>query len=301
MINAIPHLKPGDSIGIVSPAKAIDPELIDYAKEFLESNGFTVRLGKRCRSRHNYFSGTIEERRTDFQEMLDDESLKAILCARGGYGSVQFIDQLNWSRFEKTPKWIIGFSDITIFHQRLYQMGYPSIHGTMPLNFKENSNESLQGLIETLKGTSISTTLPNNPYNQSGSSQGILIGGNLSILYSLIGTNDQVDYSNAILFIEDLCEPLYHLDRIFHSFRKAGILKKINGLVVGGMTDMKDTEIPFGMSVEEIILSHVAELQIPVMFNYPAGHIYDNRPLVFGVPAELSVNEKETTLRCLQD
>lgn len=290
--NIIPYLKKGDLIYITAPAKAIEKELIENAKLFFEKSGYNVLISKHCIGTFNYFSGTDEERTADLQFGLDHPDIKAIICARGGYGCVRILDNLQWASFVREPKWIVGFSDVTVFHQRCQRFEIESIHGTMPLNFEENTEEALSTLLSALEGKSYSITSENSVYNQKGIVEGELIGGNLSILYSLIGTDDQIDYEGKILFIEDLSEQLYHLDRMFYSFAKAGILEKINGLIIGGMTDMKDTAIPFGKNYQEIILAHFKYRKIPICFDFPAGHINDNRALIFGRKITLEINEK---------
>lgn len=290
MTEQISFLKPNDEIRIVAPAKAIEAEHVLFSKNILENAGFKVSISKFCLGHHNYFSGSEFERLEDFQEALDDPNVKAILCARGGYGCVQILDKLQWASFLREPKWIIGFSDVTIFHQRVLTYGLKSIHGTMPLNFSKNSHDSIETLIKALTGIDYNIACSATNYNKTGSAKGKLVGGNLSILYSLLGTNDMIDYSDTILVIEDLAEQLYHLDRMFYAFSKAGILDKIKGLIVGGMTDMKDTIIPFGKSYQEIILSHFEYRKIPICFDFPVGHIDDNRAIILGEQVELSVS-----------
>ncbi len=292
----IPYLQQGDLIYITAPAKAIEQEHVLFAKAFLEINGFKVKISANCLGQHNYFSGTDSERQADFQEGIDDPEVKAILCARGGYGCVRIVDQLNWAGMLRNPKWIIGFSDITVFHHRMQKFNLPSIHGSVALNFKENSKEALTTMVDALTGTltEISTTPHTN--NQFGSCSGKLIGGNLSIIYSLLGTNDALDFTDSILFIEDLAEHLYHIDRMIFALEKAGALSKIKGLIVGGMTDLEDTTIPFGATIESIILRPFEYQKIPIAFNFPAGHISDNRALVLGANYELNVTEKSTIL-----
>jgi muramoyltetrapeptide carboxypeptidase len=292
----VPALKPGDLIEILAPAKAIEENHILFAKDFFESKGFKVRISENCLGVKNYFSGSVSQRLVDFQNALNDPDVKAIVCARGGYGCVQLVDKVQWANSLLTPKWIVGFSDVTVFHQRVNILGNNSIHGTMPLNFETNSPEALQTLVDALTGQPYSIVTSAHPKNTLGKAKGRLLGGNLSILYSLLGTNDQVDYSNSILFIEDVAEQIYHLDRMFYAFEKAGILDKINGLVIGGMTDFKDTATPFGMSYEEVILSHFEYRNIPVCFNFPAGHIDDNRALILGAGVKLSVQKEKVQL-----
>lgn len=288
----IPALKKGDTIAIVAPAKAIEKEFIDFAVDFFEQQGYEVVVGKNCLNQHHYFAGTDEERLSDFQEVLDNPEIKAIICARGGYGCVRIVDEIQWASLLNHPKWIVGFSDVTVFHIRINILGLPSIHGTMPLNFKENSNEALTTLLQHLEGNHQPISIPSHLMNIQGTAEGTLIGGNLSILYSLLGTDDEVNFQDTILFIEDLAEQLYHLDRILFAFKKAGVLSQIKGLIVGGMTDMKDTAIPFGKSLEEIIIEHIKPYNIPLVFGFPAGHINDNRALVFGKKIKLEVSEE---------
>lgn len=292
MIQRPPALVPGDLILLVAPAKAIEAQHIYTAREFLLNAGFKVEISTHCLGSAHYFSGSRVERQEDFQWALDHPEAKAILCARGGYGCVQLVDDLDWTSFLRMPKWIIGFSDVTVFHQRAHLLNRGSIHGTMPLNFSENSDESLQTLLGALRGEAYSILAPAHPHNIQMDAEGILIGGNLSIVYALLGTNDQIDFEGKILFIEDVGEHLYAIDRMFYALKKSGALAKIKGLIVGGMTDMKDTAVPFGISLEELIQGHIAPLNIPLCFGFPAGHLVDNRALRFGDRVHLSVNSQ---------
>jgi muramoyltetrapeptide carboxypeptidase len=196
----------------------------------------------------------------------------------------------------REPKWLIGFSDITVFHHRLYNLGVQAIHGTMSLNFEKNSPETFETLLSAITGTPYQIQSPYNSKNKVGTASGKLIGGNLSIVYSLIGTDDAYNFEDAILFLEDLAEHYYHLDRMFFALKKCGALDKIKGLIIGGMTDLEDTTIPFGMSVEEIVLQHFMFKKIPICFDLPAGHIDDNQALIFGKEVQITVDEKGGTL-----
>lgn len=294
--NLIPVLEKGDLIYITAPAKAIDIRPIAYARDFLENQGFQVLISKNCLGQHHYFSGTDEERLKDLQYGIDNPEVKAILCARGGYGCIRILDGINWAAMLREPKWLIGFSDITIFHQRLLRFDLPSIHATMPLNFENNSDEALNSLLSALSGLDCSISTIPNKNNKSGSARGKLVGGNLSVLQSLLGTDDQIDYSNTILFLEDVSEYLYKIDRMFYSFEKAGVFNKIKGLIIGGMTDLKDSDIPFGQTIEQIILNHFIFHNIPIAFGFPAGHIDDNRALILGADCQLVVNDFEVSL-----
>ncbi|MCH2229443.1 MAG: LD-carboxypeptidase [Crocinitomicaceae bacterium] len=295
----IDSLKKGDLIEILAPAKAIEKEHVQFAKKTLEDFGFKVRVSKHCLGQYNYFSGTISQRLSDFQKAVDDEEVKAILCARGGYGCIQIVDKIQWANMLRFPKWIIGFSDVTVFHQKLSSMGLKSLHATMPLNFSQNSKESISTLVDAVKGEKYTIESKTNSFNQLGDAQGTLRGGNLSILFSLLGTDDHIKFENSILFIEDLAEQIYHLDRMLYALDKAGILNRIKGLVVGGMTDMKDTSIPFGMTYQEVILSHFEYRNIPICFNFPVGHINDNRALIIGSEVTFYINQDGAKLTFL--
>jgi muramoyltetrapeptide carboxypeptidase len=297
-MNVPQPLASGDLIYITAPAKAIEKEHVDFAVAFFENAGFRVLVSKNCLGQHHYFSGTDEERLEDLQYGIDHPEVKAIVCARGGYGCVRIVDRIQWASMLREPKWMVGFSDVTVFHQHLQRFNLPSIHGSMVLNFKDNSHEALNTLLMALKGESFSVAATSN-FNKSGSAEGTIVGGNLSIVYSLIGTNNQPDYSDKILFVEDLAEHLYHIDRMFYALNKSGISDKISGLVVGGMTELEDTATPFGMSVEEIILAHFQYRNIPIAFGFPAGHLNDNRALIIGKKVRFNVEGTTSELRFL--
>jgi muramoyltetrapeptide carboxypeptidase len=263
----------------------------------MEDWGYKVEISKHASNRCNYFSGSDNERLSDLQKVLDDPKVKAIVCARGGYGSVRILDQLNWSGFKTHPKWIVGFSDITVFHLRCAILGIMSLHATMPLNFSSNSKEALSTLDAALSGKKFEINAPPSSLNKEGVASGKLIGGNLSIIFSLLGTQERFEFEEGILFLEDLSEQLYHLDRMFFALKKAGVFNKINGLIVGGMTNLKDTTPSFGMTYEEIILEKMEGIAIPICFNFPSGHIDDNRAMILGAPVEFNVNSYGATLR----
>lgn len=289
-------LDKGDLISIVSPAKSIEAHHISHAKKTMEDWGYKVEISNHAANRRNYFSGSDNERLSDLQKALDDPKVKAIVCARGGYGSVRILDELNWSGFKMHPKWLVGFSDITVFHLRCAILGIMSLHATMPLNFASNSTEALSTFEAALSGKKFEINAPSSSFNREGLASGKLIGGNLSIIFSLLGTQDRFDFEKGILFLEDLSEQLYHLDRMFFTLKKAGIFNKINGLIIGGMTDLKDTTPSFGMTYEEIILEKMNKIAIPICFNFPSGHIDDNRAMILGAPVELNVNSNVATL-----
>lgn len=282
--------KPMKKIRIVSPAKVIDKELVDYAVDFLQKNNFEVEVSKNALGKNNYFSGTDAERLADFQEALDDETLDFILCTRGGYGSVRIIDELDFSKFLQHPKLIIGFSDITVFHNHIHtHFGLPTLHATVPLNFKSNTPKALYSLINALNDNPMIYDFPASKFNRLGEVNAPLIGGNLSVLHSLIGTNSDIETSGKILFIEDIAEAIYAIDRMMFALKKSGKLEKLAGLIIGSMTNVKDSEIPFGKSVYEIISELVKPYSFPVCFDFPAGHIDDNRAMIFGKNASLKV------------
>jgi muramoyltetrapeptide carboxypeptidase len=298
MIQPTP-LIPGDLIYITAPAKITDPKTVLFAKEYLEKHGFKVLVSAHCFGNHHYFSGTEEERLSDLQFGIDHPDVRAILCARGGYGSIRILDRINWANVLLEPKWLIGFSDITVFHHRLQKLGIQSIHATMPISFQKNTNEALVTLLESITGKFTPYVLPPNKYNKTGTATGNLIGGNLSIVYSMLGTNDQYDFDDAILFLEDVGEHYYQVERMIFALSKAGVFEKIRGLIIGGMTELEDTDPPLGRSIEEIILEQLRFSNMPVVFNFPAGHIDDNRALIFGKRTQICVNDNETTVSYL--
>lgn len=293
-----PYLKKGDCIGIVAPARKISSEELAPAIAILEGWGLKVKLGKNICQRDNQYSGTDAQRRSDFQDMFDDSEVKAIISARGGYGAVRIIDGLNFSSFSKEPKWIIGYSDITVFHSHVHtHYRIETLHATMPVSFNKDA-ESLNLLKKALFGETISYTVSAQSWNRKGENNGVLIGGNLSLLYALASTPSDINTDGKILFLEDLDEYLYHIDRMMMQLKRAGKLSKLKGLVIGGFSEMKDNTIPFGKTAEEIIMDVVKEYNYPVCFGFPAGHGVQNYPLYFGRTVELSVKEK-TSLKFL--
>ena len=278
-------------IRIVSPAKSVEGKLIDFAKNHLESLGFEVSVGANAKGEFNYFSGTDEERLADMQSAFDAD-IDVILCARGGYGSVRILDQLDWTAFNQQPKLIAGYSDITVFHNRLNRIGIPSLHSTVPLNFQENTAEALNSLVEVFTGGSNSYEIASHKLNRLGEVEAEIVGGNMAILSTLCGTDDNLNTDNKILFIEDIGEAIYAVDRMMYQFKKAGKFENVKGLIVGGMTGMKDSAVPFGKTIEEVISDAVIGYDFPLCFNFPAGHIKDNRAILFGSKARLQVNSE---------
>jgi muramoyltetrapeptide carboxypeptidase len=288
-----PGLTKGDTIGIAAPARKISREELLPAIKIIEDQGFKIRLDEAVFNVFHQYSGTDSERIAHFQSLLDDPEIKAILCARGGYGSMRIIDKLNFTKFIQKPKWIIGYSDITVLHAHLNQvLHFESLHATMPVNFATNTVEALQSLFDVLNGTPLNYNLEPHFLNHFGSATGQLVGGNLSILYSLAGSPDFPDTKGKILFIEDLDEYLYHIDRMALSLKRMGVFDQLAGLIVGGLTEMKDNAVPFGKTAEEIIAGLVSYFDFPVCFGFPAGHIPDNRALVFGRDYHFEVGDK---------
>jgi len=295
-----PYLKPGDTIAIVSPAKSISAQAISNAKQIIEGFGFKVKIGKHAASIYHQFAGTDQQRTEDFQQMLDDDEVKMILCSRGGYGSVRIIDKLDFGHFIKYPKWIVGFSDITVFHSHLYSnFKIESIHAKMPLNFPENGigDKSIDKLFSAVSGERINYEIPAHPLNRTEIVDAQIVGGNLSILCSLLGSWSDIDTDGKILFIEEVAENLYRLDRMMRTLKRAGKLDKLAGLVVGGLTSMEDNDVKFGKSAEEIIAGAVSEYDYPVCFNFPAGHQKENYPIIIGRETILEVSTEKTIVK----
>jgi muramoyltetrapeptide carboxypeptidase len=289
-----PQLVPGDTIALVSPAKAIEASFIDYATNYFEDKGFKVIIGPGAANTYRYFSGTDTERANDLQWAIDHPDVKAIICNRGGYGAVRLFDLVNWANLLREPKWILGFSDITNFHCLGLKLGIETAHTSMPLNFQENSEESLESLVNVLLGKENQYTWNTHPSNKYGMATGNVVGGNLSILYSLLGTPYSPNYDNTILFIEDVGEQVYHLDRMLLAFKFAGVFDRIAGLIVGGMTDMKDTAAPTQWTPEELILEHTKYHSFPIAFQSPVGHVSDNRAFICGRSATLTATENQS-------
>ena len=301
-MKTLPFLIPGAKIRIVSPAGKCTEEQIMPAVNWLKENGYQVELGRNVFGTHYQYSGLDQERLSDLQEALDDPEAKAIICSRGGYGTIRLIDQLDFSRFRKHPKWLVGYSDITILHNRLHLSGFPTIHGAMCRSFfPENGipTESLLSLMDLLRGEKPEYKVASSAGNHPGTETANLVGGNLSLLYSLSGTPYELDTAGKILFIEDIGEYLYHIDRMMVSLRLAGKLKYLAGLVVGQFTEVKDNEDPFGNTVEAIILDAVRDYDFPVCFNFPAGHGQPNLALRFGSLWKLKVTGKNCSLKLL--
>jgi len=297
-----PYLKPSSKIRIVSPAGKINEERVIPAVEWFEKQGYKVKLGNHVFAQHFQFAGTDAQRLEDLQAAFDDSETDAIICSRGGYGAIRIIDQLDLTELKKHPKWLIGFSDITILHSCLNNIEIASIHGAMPpFFFDENSkpNESLVSLMDLLTGKNLNYQIKKNERNRTGNVTAELVGGNLSIIASLLGTKYELKTEGKILFLEDIDEYLYHIDRLIQQLKLAGKLDKLAGLVIGDFTSIKDNDSPFGQTVEEIILETIKEYNFPVCFGFPAGHDKKNLALAFGKKWSLNVSHETSTLKMI--
>lgn len=288
------YLKKGDKIAIVSPARSITFEEVHPSIRVLQKYGLEVVLGSHVFSRYNQFAGTDEQRLMDFQQMLDDDSIRAILCSRGGYGSIRIIDRLNFNRFAERPKWIIGYSDITVFHAHIHERyKVETLHATMPKNILSDIPDDSPGtMINALFGYRISYSYPSMPFSREGIADGLLVGGNISILVNLLGSVSDLNTDGKILFLEDVDEYLYHLDRMMITLKRAGKLSRLKGLIVGGLSKMNDNTIPFGKTPAEIVAEAVSEYRYPVCFDFQAGHLERNLALILGRKLRLSVGRK---------
>lgn len=291
-------LKKGDSIILVSPARKISLEEMKPFIQLLEGWGLQVLLGKNILREYHQYAGTNQERLEDFQEALDHPDAKAILCARGGYGSVRIIDQLDFAQFIQDPKWVIGYSDITVFHEHINQnFNIETLHATMPIDYTKSTPETFESLRKVLFGEPYVISVQNAVvYGSTSKIEGKIVGGNLSIIYSLLGSPSSIDTSGKILFIEDLDEYLYHIDRMMVNLKRNNLLKNIKALIVGGMSDMQDNTISFGKTAKEIILDACCEYDFPIIFNFPSGHIKDNRALIFNKKCQLTIGNDSVSI-----
>ena len=289
----IQYLRAGDRVALAAPARAVSPEEMAPAIATLEAWGLQVVVPDGLYERDGQLAGNDSHRTALMQSLLDDPNIAAILCVRGGYGTVRIIDQLDFTRFAQHPKWIVGYSDITVLHSHIHAtLGLPTLHATMPINFPTDGSPcaATESLRQALFGTPQEIVWDSHPLDRQGSAQGMAVGGNLSILYSLLGSRSQMDTRGKILLIEDLDEYLYHIDRMMQALRRAGMLEGLAGLVVGGLNDMHDNTIPWGHEAEEIVVEAVANHDYPVAFNAPIGHIGTaNHAITLGVPLTLTI------------
>ena len=295
-----PYLSKGDTIAIVAPAGILKnrEEVIDKAKALAESWGLKVVYGKHLFNQNHHFAGTDDERCQDFQEALDNPTIKAIWSARGGYGSVRILDKLDFTRFKQHPKWIIGYSDITAFHNHIHNLGIETLHAMMGTSMQDKPEEiaeTIETFRKALFGENLSYSILSSKYNREGKVEGELVGGNIVILTSMLGSNSQISTAGKVLFIEEIGEYKYSIDRMLQSLKRAGYFTKVKAVVVGDMTKIKKNTTPWGSSIEQLILEVIPE-SILVMFNFPAGHEPDNRALIMGrnVQVFIQTTEKST-------
>jgi len=294
-------LKKGDTIALVAPAGILNnfENKIDIAKKIFEGWGLNVIIGDNIYNRNGHFAGTDKERIKDLQKVLDNKSIKAIWCVRGGYGTIRIIDHLNFEKFSKNPKWIIGFSDITVLHNKLNIMGYESIHGMMISNIDEikADHKSLIKLKSTLFGDDLNYVIKSNKENKIGKSNGIITGGNLTLIHSTIGSNIEISTNNKILFLEEIGEHIYKIDRMLYSLKRAGYFDECKGLIIGQISDIKTNSTEFGMTINELILDLLKEYNFPIIFDFPAGHEIDNYPIILGRNINIKVKKSKTEVK----
>jgi muramoyltetrapeptide carboxypeptidase len=290
-------LQKGDTIGILATARKADLASVQPAIKLLESWGLHVVIGKTIGKEENQLAGPDWLRATDFQEMLDNPKIKAIWAAKGGYGTVRIIDRIDFTNFKKKPKWVCGFSDMTVLHSHINNMGIETIHSFMALNAGTANPEVLASFRKALFGEKLSYTIPSHEYNVNGTAKGEIVGGNLSVLYSIMGSKSEVDYKGKILFIEDLDEYLYHIDRMMMNLKRNGYFDGVKAVIVGGMSSMNDNEIPWGKDALQIIQDVLKDYKFPIIYNFPAGHIKDNRTLILGKTVSVDVNDKQSTVK----
>ena len=295
-----PSLKKGDTIAIIAPAGILKNRktVVDVAKKQAEKWGLHVVYGKHMFNQNNHFAGTDDERCQDFQDALDNSNIKAIWAARGGYGSVRILDKLDFSSFPKNPKWIIGYSDITAFHNHVHNLGVESVHGIMGTSFQDKPEiitESVESLRKVLFGEDLSYKIPSSKKNIKGTVSGKLVGGNIAILTSMLGSESQISTQGKILFIEEIGEYKYAIDRMLQSLKRANYFTNVKGIIIGNMTKVKKNSTPWGSSIEQLILDVVPK-DIPILFNFPAGHEPKNLSLIMGRNIDLTVGSKESSV-----
>jgi muramoyltetrapeptide carboxypeptidase len=294
-----PFLKPGDEVAVISPSFCIDENILYDSIKLLEQWGLRVRIGKNAFRKNGPFAGSDEERLSDFQEMTDDRDIRAVFCSRGGYGLSRIIDKIDFSALDSNPKWYSGFSDITVLHLWLSEVcGIISVHGEMPLNFNspDKTPDTFITLRKALFGELSNLEWEGDFYKQRNA-KGEITGGNLSLLYSLAGTPAEPETKGKILFIEEVGEYFYHIDRMLTSLRLSGKLEDLSALIIGGMNKLEDAKIPWGKTIEETILDILSGYQYPVLFNFPAGHISDNRAFYIGKKAEIQFSDQKAILQ----
>lgn len=296
-----PYLKAGDTVAIVAPSGVLKNrnDEVNRAKRLLESWKLHVVIGKNVYSQADHFAGTDQERCEDFQIALDDPKIKAIWSARGGYGTVRILDKLDYTQFLKQPKWVIGYSDITALHNQIHNLGVQSLHAIMAVSLPSNLSDieqSISTFKNTIFGQSLSYTLKGSTYNKTGEAKGALVGGNLTILHTMLGSKESLDTTGKILFIEEIGEYKYHIDRMLQSLKRAGYFDNCKGVIVGDMSRMRKNTTLWGTSIEQLILDALSDYDFPIAFNMPAGHEKDNRALILGREVSLKVEKTKSTV-----
>lgn len=293
------YLKQGSKVAIAAPARCVTPEEMAFAIHWLKEQGFVPVYDDRLFAVHHIFAGDDDFRASVFQEYLDNEEIEAIWLARGGYGSIRIIDKLDFTKFLQHPKWIAGFSDSTVIHGKLQRLGVPSLHSPMPFYFANKTEEAKQSLFNALTGKCLHYEFPANLLNRLGKMEGEIVGGNLSVLMGMNGSDIFPETDGKILFIEEVDEYIYHIDRMMRGLKRAGKFAHLKGLIVGGLTQIKDNTHPFGQTAEEVIAEAVSEYDYPVCFGFPAGHFDDNRVLVFGQKSRIEITKSQSVWDCL--
>lgn len=290
-------LRKGDTVAIVATARKIDAQTLQPAIKLLESWGLHVVLGRTIGKEENQLAGPDWLRATDFQEMIDNPAIKAVWAAKGGYGTVRIIDRIDFTKFRKKPKWIVGFSDVTVLHSHLNNMNIETIHGIMAISAASASPDAIETLRKALFGEKLEYHMSAHPFNRTGKAEGEVIGGNLSVLYSVMGSKSEVDFKGKILFIEDLDEYLYHVDRMMMNLKRNGYFDQIKAVIIGGMTSMNDNDIPWGKDALQIIQDVLKDYKFPIIYNFPAGHMKDNRALILGKTISLEVTNTGSVIK----
>lgn len=290
-------LQKGDTVAIIATARKIDATTLQPAVKLLESWGLNVVLGKTIGKEDHQLAGPDWQRATDLQEMIDNPKIKAIWAAKGGYGTVRIIDRVDFTAFKKKPKWICGFSDVTVLHSHLNNMGIETLHSLMAVSAKTATPEAIESFRKALFGQKLEYKLPDHAFNKNGEASGELVGGNLSVLYSIMGSKSEIDYKGKILFIEDLDEYLYHIDRMMMNLKRNGYFDGLKAVIIGGMTEMNDNEIPWGKDALQIVQDVLKDYKFPIIYNFPAGHIKDNRAMIFGKTVSIEVTDSGSTVK----
>ncbi|WP_298555817.1 LD-carboxypeptidase [uncultured Algibacter sp.] len=296
-----PYLKAGDTVAIVAPSGILKNRIgeVQQAQALLKNWGLHSVIGKYVFNKANHFAGTDDERCEDFQNALDNPKIKAIWCARGGYGTVRILDNLDFSKFKQNPKWVIGYSDITAIHNQIHNEGVESLHAMMCVSLPKDESEieaSISTFKNTLFGNPLSYTLKGSSYNKTGTASGQLVGGNLTMLHTMLGSKTSIDTSGKILFIEEIGEYKYHIDRMLQSLKRAGYFDNCKGVIVGDMTKLRKNTTLWGTSIEQLVLDALADYNFPIAFNMPAGHEPDNRTLILGRTTQLTVDKDKSSI-----